>query len=140
MWNLEHCRIFIQQGKGPKDRYILFPASFRLVLRSHMKTHPENQYLFESTRRALFTTRRIQQIVQSYRVRAGLTPTGPSAFVPPSDADLPDGPGPLRRPVAVDFRPREQEEPGSLLACRWRRWMTLIRLRSEPCRFEEALS
>ena len=79
--DLEHCRIFIQQGKGPKDRYILFPASFRLVLRSHMKAHPENQYLFESTRRALFTTRRIQQIVQSYRVRAGLTqPVHPHLF------------------------------------------------------------
>jgi integrase/recombinase XerD len=79
--DLGHCRIFIQQGKGPKDRYILFPASFRLVLRSHMKAHPENQYLFESTRRAPFTTRRIQQIVQSYRVRTGLTqPVHPHLF------------------------------------------------------------
>ena len=65
--DLEHCRILIQQGKGPKDRYILFPASFRLVLKSHLKARPENQYLFESTRRAPFTTRRIQQIVQSYQ-------------------------------------------------------------------------
>jgi integrase/recombinase XerD len=79
--DLEHCRIFIQQGKGPKDRYILFPASFRLVLKSHLKARPENQYLFESTRRAPFTTRRIQQIVQSYRVRAGLTqPVHPHLF------------------------------------------------------------
>jgi integrase/recombinase XerD len=71
--DLEHCRIFIQQGKGPKDRYILFPAGFRLVLKSHLKTHPENQYLFETTRCGPFTTRRVQQIVQSYRVRSGLT-------------------------------------------------------------------
>jgi integrase/recombinase XerD len=79
--DLEHCRIFIQRGKGPKDRYILFPASFRLVLKSHLKARPENQYLFESTRRAPFTTRRIQQIVQSYRVRAGLTqPVHPHLF------------------------------------------------------------
>jgi site-specific recombinase XerD len=79
--DLEHCRIFIQQGKGPKDRYILFPSGFRLVLRSHLKAHPENQYLFETTRCGPFTPRRVQQIVQSYRVRAGLTqPVHPHLF------------------------------------------------------------
>lgn len=79
--DLEHCHIFIRQGKGAKDRYILSPVSFRLVLKSHLKARPENQYLFESTRRAPFTTRRIQQIVQSYRVRAGLTqPVHPHLF------------------------------------------------------------
>ncbi len=71
--DLEHCRIFIQRGKGPKDRYILFPYGFRLVLKSHLKDHPENRYLFETTRRGPFTPRRIQQIVQAYRIRAGLT-------------------------------------------------------------------
>ncbi len=70
--DLESCRIFIQQGKGPKDRYILFPTSFRLVLKSHLQAHPENRYLFETTRCGPFTPRRIQQIVQSYRARAGL--------------------------------------------------------------------
>ena len=81
--DLEQCRIFIQQGKGPKDRYILFPASFRLVLRlrSHLKSHPENRYLFETTRCGPFTTRRIQQIVQSYRARANITqPVHPHLF------------------------------------------------------------
>ena len=79
--DLEHCHIFIQQGKGPKDRYILFPASFRLVLRSHLKARPDNQYLFETTRCGPFTTRRIQQIVQSYRSRAGLAqPVHPHLF------------------------------------------------------------
>lgn len=79
--DLEHCRIFIQQGKGPKDRYILFPASFRLVLRSHLNAHPDNRYLFETTRCGPFTPRRIQQIVQSYRSRAGLTqPIHPHLF------------------------------------------------------------
>jgi site-specific recombinase XerD len=79
--DLEHCRIFIQQGKGPKDRYILFPSGFRLVLRSHLRAHPENQYLFETTRCGPFTPRRIQQIVQFYRIRAGLTqPVHPHLF------------------------------------------------------------
>jgi site-specific recombinase XerD len=79
--DMEQCRIFIRQGKGPKDRYILFPASFRLVLRTHLKAHPQNQYLFETTRCGPFTPRRIQQIVQSYRKRAGLTqPVHPHLF------------------------------------------------------------
>src|SRR5580704_16735068 len=32
--DLDACKIFINRGKGAKDRYILFPASFRLVLKS----------------------------------------------------------------------------------------------------------
>ncbi|MBV8362073.1 MAG: tyrosine-type recombinase/integrase [Deltaproteobacteria bacterium] len=29
--DVDGCRIFIDQGKGSKDCYILFPTSFRLV-------------------------------------------------------------------------------------------------------------
>ena len=32
--DLDACKIFINQGKGSKDRYILFPSGFRLALRS----------------------------------------------------------------------------------------------------------
>ena len=51
------CKIFIAQGKGGKDRYILFPASFRLVLQSHLRANPKNRYLFETTR---YTGRRMK--------------------------------------------------------------------------------
>jgi integrase/recombinase XerD len=34
--DLGRCKVFIDQGKGAKDRYILFPASFRLVLKTHL--------------------------------------------------------------------------------------------------------
>jgi integrase/recombinase XerD len=51
----------------PGGRYILFPASFRLVLKSHLHAAPRNRYLFETRRFGPFTTRRIQQIVQGYR-------------------------------------------------------------------------
>lgn len=67
-----HCKIFIAQGKGGKDRYILFPASFRLVLQSHLRANPKNRYLFETTRYTLFTPRRVQQIVKQYRDQAGI--------------------------------------------------------------------
>ena len=59
--------MFIDRGKGGKDRYILFPASFRLVPKSHLQAQPQNRYLFESQRATPFTPRRIQQWVQAYR-------------------------------------------------------------------------
>ena len=62
--DLDGCRIFIDQGKGSKDRYILFPTSFRLVLRSHLRASPQNRYLFETRQSGPFTPRRVQQIVQ----------------------------------------------------------------------------
>jgi integrase/recombinase XerD len=70
--DVDGCRIFIDQGKGSKDRYILFPASFRLVLKSHLRASPHNRYLFETRHCGPFTPRRVQQIVQAYRRRAGL--------------------------------------------------------------------
>ncbi len=79
--DLDACKIFINRGKGAKDRYILFPASFRLVLKSHLHAAPRNQYLFETQRFGPFTTRRIQQIVQGYREMAGITqPLHPHLF------------------------------------------------------------
>ena len=71
--DLDACKIFINRGKGAKDRYILFPASFRLVLKSHLHAAPRNRYLFETRRFGPFTTRRIQQIVQGYREKAGMS-------------------------------------------------------------------
>ena len=79
--DLDACKIFIHRGKGAKDRYILFPASFRLVLKSHLRAAPRNRYLFETRRFGPFTTRRIQQIVQAYREKAGITqPLHPHLF------------------------------------------------------------
>ena len=70
--DLNNHKVFIDQGKGSKDRYILFPASFRLILSSHLQSHPKNRYLFESSRFGPYTTRRIQQIVAEYRTLAGI--------------------------------------------------------------------
>ena len=79
--DLDACKIFINRGKGAKDRYILFPASFCLVLKSHLHAAPRNRYLFETRRFGPFTTRRIQQIVQGYRERACITqPLHPHPF------------------------------------------------------------
>jgi integrase/recombinase XerD len=75
------CKIFIAQGKGHKDRYILFPARFRLVLQSHLRANPKNRHLFETVRYTPFTPRRVQQIVKHYREEAGITqPVHPHLF------------------------------------------------------------
>jgi len=79
--DLDRCKIFINRGKGAKDRYILFPASFRLVLKSHLRANQHNRYLFETRRCGPFTPRRLQQIVQEYRQRASITqPVHPHLF------------------------------------------------------------
>ena len=78
---LNECKIFISRGKGARDRYILFPAGFRLVLKSHLQASPRNRFLFETRRCGPFTPRRVQQIVQEYRERAGITqPVHPHLF------------------------------------------------------------
>src|ERR1022692_1384839 len=38
--DLDACMILINRGKGGNDRCILFPASFRLVLKSHLHAAP----------------------------------------------------------------------------------------------------
>jgi integrase/recombinase XerD len=70
--DLDACKIFIESGKGDKDRYILFPESFRLILKAHLAANLENRYLFESRQRTKFTTRRLQQIVADYAAAADL--------------------------------------------------------------------
>lgn len=70
--DLDACKIFIESGKGDKDRYILFPASFALVLRTYMAANPENRYLFESRLKTKFSTRRLQKIVAEYAEIAGI--------------------------------------------------------------------
>jgi integrase/recombinase XerD len=48
--DLAACKIFVDQGKGSKDRYILFPQTFGLVLRAHLAAHPQQVHLFETQR------------------------------------------------------------------------------------------
>jgi len=70
---LEESRIFIRQGKGSKDRYVLFAEPFKLALKAHMRSHPRNVYLFETQQCSKYSTRRIQQIVKEYAAKAGIT-------------------------------------------------------------------
>jgi integrase/recombinase XerD len=67
-----NCTVRIEQGKGSKDRYVLFPTSLRLVLSTYLHSHPDHEYLFESRCSTKYSPRRIQQIMREYGRRAGL--------------------------------------------------------------------
>jgi len=73
--DLENCKIFVNQGKGSKDRYVLFGKSFATALRTHIAAHPNNRWLFQTRRNSKFTTRRVQQIVKMYAERAEVKAT-----------------------------------------------------------------
>jgi integrase/recombinase XerD len=73
--DLENCKIRVNQGKGSKDRYVLFGKSFATALRTHITAHPNNRWLFQTRRNSRFTTRRVQQIVKLYAEQAGVRAT-----------------------------------------------------------------
>lgn len=73
--DLENNKIRINDGKGSKDRYVLFGKSFATALRTHIAAHPKNRWLFQTRRNSKFTTRRVQQIVKEYAEQAGVKAT-----------------------------------------------------------------
>jgi integrase/recombinase XerD len=73
--DLEACKIRINQGKGRKDRYVLFGKGFATALRTHIAAHPNNRWLFQTQRHGKFSTRRVQQIVAMYAEEAGVKAT-----------------------------------------------------------------
>lgn len=72
--DLNGCQIRIEQGKGKKDRYVLFPKSFRGELAQYLGQQREKgaTYLFESNRCQPYSTRRIRQIIKEYALAAGI--------------------------------------------------------------------
>jgi integrase/recombinase XerD len=73
--DLETCRIRVNQGKGSKDRVVLFGKSFSVALRTHIASHPDNRWLFQTRRNTRYSTRRVQQIVSAYADKAGVKAT-----------------------------------------------------------------
>ena len=70
--DIGNCKVRIQQGKGSKDRDVLFPESMQLLLKTYIQSHPAHEFLFESRRFSKYTPRRIQQIMMEYGQQAGL--------------------------------------------------------------------
>ena len=70
--DLEVCKIRINQGKGSKDRFVLFGKGFATALRTHIAAHPNNRWLFQTRRATKYSTRRVQQVVKAYAEQAGV--------------------------------------------------------------------
>lgn len=73
--DLESCRIRVNQGKGGKDRTVLFGKPFAVAVRTHIAGHPDNRWLFQTRRNTRYSTRRVQQIVSAYAEKAGVRAT-----------------------------------------------------------------
>jgi integrase/recombinase XerD len=70
--DLDHCQIRVVQGKGGKDRTVLFPRSFRGEFAQYLQGLEARRavYLFESNRMRPYSTRRIRQIICAYALAA----------------------------------------------------------------------
>jgi len=73
--DLDTCKIRVNQGKGSKDRYVLFGKGFATALRTHIAAHPHNRFLFQTKRATKFSTRRLEQIVKKYAEEAEVQAT-----------------------------------------------------------------
>jgi integrase/recombinase XerD len=72
--DLDKIKIRINQGKGKKDRYVLFPPYFRGEMAQYVSIQQKKgaNYLFESNRMTKFSTRWIREIVKKYAHKAGI--------------------------------------------------------------------
>ncbi len=72
---LDENKVFIESGKGRKDRYVLYNQDFKTALKVYIKNHPKNKYLFQTRLNDQYTPRRIQQIVKYYAEKSGIKAT-----------------------------------------------------------------
>jgi integrase/recombinase XerD len=72
--DLDASRIRITQGKGGKDRYVPFPASFKEALALHIGAAKDKgaAFLFESSWKKPYSTRGVRAMLARYAARAGL--------------------------------------------------------------------
>ena len=118
--DLENCKIFVSQGKGDKDRYVLFGKGFATALRTHLAAHRHNRYLFQTRRATKFSTRRVEQIVQKYAEEAGVR-CHPAQLPPPVHHLVDEALGHGRCRVAANHRAFPARNFGDLPACGARR-------------------
>lgn len=72
--DLDQGKIFVDRGKGDKDRYVLFRDDFRLTLKAYIESlRGGHEYLFESTQKRPYSPERIRQLTREYAVAAGIT-------------------------------------------------------------------
>lgn len=63
-------RVFIEKGKGKKDRYANLPETILPQLREYYKTYLPKEYLFEGQYGGAYSVRSVQQIFKEATIRA----------------------------------------------------------------------
>jgi len=73
--DLDACRLRVTNGKGGKDRYVPFPASFKETLALHLAAqHGKGAlFLFESSWKKPYSTRGVRAMLARYAAKADLT-------------------------------------------------------------------
>ena len=72
--DLERCQIRVINGKGGKDRVVPFPTAFKETLSLHMAAMRKQDatHLFESVRKAPYSTRGVRRMLERYTAKAGI--------------------------------------------------------------------
>ena len=72
--DLDACRIRITGGKGGKDRFVPFPASFKETLALHIAAQRAKHaaFLFESSWKKPYSTRGVRAMLARYAAKANL--------------------------------------------------------------------
>ena len=64
--------IRVNQGKGSKDRTVLFPEQLRLAMRLHLDSTRDRRFVFESRRNSKLSPRWVQTLASTYGRQAGI--------------------------------------------------------------------
>ena len=132
--DLDRCRIRIEHGKGKKDRYVPFPASFKetLALHIHAQKQARASHLFESSWKKPYSDRGVRKILARHATAAGIQrPISPPP-APPLPVHLAKDPGHRRRAHPALLRPRHPPITRDLLAHRTRRRPASLRSSDRP--------
>lgn len=70
--DIESCQVRVIEGKGRKDRIVLFPRDLQLPVRLHLEATQGQTYLFETIRREALSTRWVQVLTKRYGHQAGI--------------------------------------------------------------------
>src|SRR5215510_11139772 len=61
----KNMQVFIERGKGKKDRYVNLPQSILEQMRSYYKVYRPKKYLFEGQRGGQYSLRSTQQVFKT---------------------------------------------------------------------------
>lgn len=69
----EHMTIYIREGKGLKDRYVMLSDSLLKDLRSYYIAYKPQKYLFESPQGGKYSGSSVQKVIKALAKKAGIT-------------------------------------------------------------------